>query len=124
MEGMHALMALFPWPCRYDGALYRLIGSLFGRSGPGLKRVKPRVEMSLEAINRRELLRVLVTGVASSTGEASVLSLYLSVFWSALVFGFVLVCVQAGVGFVICLLSSASVFVSVYRLRCTMLLQP
>ena len=67
-------MTYLPAPCRprrCDDAVCRLLSSLFGKSGPGLKRVKPRVEMSLEAINRRELLKVLVTGVAT-TGEASV----------------------------------------------------
>lgn len=74
-EGRHALLTLFSSslaaavvavvPC------YRLLSSLFGKSGPRLPRVKPRVEMSIEAINRRELLRALVTGVATS-GEASV----------------------------------------------------
>lgn len=38
------------------------------------------------------------------------MSLYVLVFWSAVVFGFVLVFVQVGVGFVICLLLSISVF--------------
>lgn len=40
--------------------LARLLGSLLGMSGPKINRVKPRVEMTLEAANRRELLKALV----------------------------------------------------------------
>ena len=50
----------------------RLIGSLLGKAGPTIKRVKPRVEMSLEASNRRELLKALVhAGAGGAKEEAS-----------------------------------------------------
>lgn len=38
----------------------RLLGSLLGKAGPKINRVKPRVEMTLEARNRRELLKALI----------------------------------------------------------------
>lgn len=50
----------------------RLLGSLLGKAGPKLRRVKPRVEMTLDATNRRELLKALVqAGDGGSMPEAS-----------------------------------------------------
>lgn len=61
---------LFARPTPHDRC--RLLGSLLGMAGPQMKRAKPRVEMTLEAKNRRELLRSLVhAGAGGPTGEAS-----------------------------------------------------
>lgn len=61
---------------RLHATIDRLLGSLFGMSGPKFERKKPRREMSLEAANRRDLLRALITSGGVATGE--VCSCYLS----------------------------------------------
>lgn len=56
-------------PHRSAAHSVRILSSLLGKSGPKLKAVQARSQMSVEATNRRELLKVLITSGDVSSGE-------------------------------------------------------